>query len=395
MSSLSDTSPDGVWVGKPQDEPTGPRVLIVDDDPAFAKFLQRAIIEMVRSLAVASDAKDALERLATQEYDVVISDINMPGMTGLDLVRAVRAKDLDLPIILVTGAPSVDGAASALELGAFRYLQKPVDIPRLRECVSRAFAMRELARTKGGSVTTAERSALELAFRRAMATLKVVYQPIVDVNTKEPAGYEALMRPSDPMLSNPPAMLDAAEKLGALRLLGRRVRNLVAGEIERSGTHRNVFVNLHSADLADDDLYDPAAPLTRQAPRVVLELTERASLEGISDLESRLERLRALGYRLAVDDLGAGYAGLSYFASIRPELVKIDMSLVRSVDTDPVRQRVVSSLVNLAVGLGMEVVGEGVETVAERDMMVRLGCHYLQGYALARPGPPFPTPQWT
>ena len=394
MSSFTDTSPDGVWVGKPQSEPTGPRVLVVDDDPAFAKFLQRALLDMVRSLAVANDAKEALQRLATQEYDVVVSDVQMPGMTGHDLIRAARAQDLDLPIILVTGAPSVEGAASALEVGAFRYLSKPIDIPRLRECVGRAFAMRELARTKGGLVTTAARSELEVAFRRALSTLKMVYQPIVDVTTKEPAGYEALMRPNDPTLASPPAMLDAAEKLGALHLLGRRIRNLVAGEIERSGTYRNVFVNLHSADLADEDLYDPASPLTRQAPRVVLELTERASLEGVADLEKRLERLRALGYRLAVDDLGAGYAGLSYFASIHPELVKIDMSLVRDIDHDPVRQRVVSSLVSLAVGLGMEVVGEGVETVAERDMMVRLGCHYLQGYALARPGPAFPAPRW-
>jgi EAL domain-containing protein (putative c-di-GMP-specific phosphodiesterase class I) len=254
--------------------------------------------------------------------------------------------------------------------------------------------MTELARTKGGAVTSAARSALEVSFRRAMSMLKVVYQPIIDVKTKEPAGYEALMRPGDPSLPNPPAMLDAAEKLGRLHLLGRRVRNLVAGEIERACTHRSIFVNLHPADLADDDLFDPASPLTRRARQVVLELTERASLEGIADVEARLERLRALGYRIAVDDLGAGYAGLSYFARVRPDLVKIDMSLVRSVDSDPVRQRVVSSLVSLATGLGMKVVGEGVETTGERDAMVRLGCHYVQGYALARPGPAFPEPLW-
>lgn len=394
MSGLSDTPAEGTWVGE-QDEPARPRVLVVDDDQAFAHLAQRVLADTARKIVVASRAPEALTRLASEDFDVVVSDIQMPGMTGLDLIRAAHAKDLDMPIILVTGAPSVEGAASAVELGAFRYLQKPLDISKLRQCVSEAFAMRALARAKGAGGQVADRSALERVFRRAMATLKVVYQPIVDVVSKEPAGYEALMRPSDAALSNPLAMLEAAENLGGLHLLGRRVRNLVAGEIERSRTQRALFVNLHSADLADDDLFDPTAPLTRYARQVVLELTERASLEGIPDLEARLERLRALGFRIAVDDLGAGYAGLSYFASVHPELVKIDMSLVHGVDGDPVRQRVVASLVSLAVSLGMEVVGEGVETVGERDTMVRLGCHYLQGYALARPGPAFPEPSWS
>lgn len=394
MTSLKDTAPGTRLVADPEQADSRLRVLVVDDDAAVATLVARGLRGIAGRISVASDAHEALARLAQEDYDVVVSDIAMPGMSGLDLIRAVRARDLDLPVILVTGAPSLEGAATAVELGAFRYLQKPIDLPRLQHSVEEAARLRGLARTKGGAVTSRERSALESAFRRAMSTLRVAYQPIVAADTRHPAGYEALMRSGDPALASPPAVLDAAEKLGALHLLGRRIRNLVGGEIERSRVGRTLFVNLHPADLADDDLYDAASPLSRYADQVVLELTERSSLEGVGDLQARLAKLRALGYRIAVDDLGAGYAGLSYFAMVKPEIVKIDMSLVRDVDSDPVRQQVVRSLVALASGLGMEVVAEGIETASERDTMIHLGCTYVQGYALARPGPAFPDIEW-
>jgi len=153
-------------------------------------------------------------------------------------------------------------------------------------------------------------------------------------------------------------------------------------------------VNLHPADLADPELYLADAPLARFASRIVLEITERASLEAVPDVSARMAELRTRGYRIAVDDLGAGYAGLNYFASLRPDIVKIDMSLTRGVDVDPVRAKVVQSLVNLSHELGMLVVAEGVETVGERDTLVAMGCNYLQGYLLARPAAPFVAIEW-
>jgi EAL domain-containing protein (putative c-di-GMP-specific phosphodiesterase class I) len=104
----------------------------------------------------------------------------------------------------------------------------------------------------------------------------------------------------------------------------------------------------------------------------------------------RASRLRKLGYRIAIDDLGAGYAGLNYFAQLTPEVVKIDMALVRNIDRETIKQRLVGSLVNLCRGLDMLVVAEGVETADECNTIVELGCDLLQGYLFARPGRPFP-----
>jgi EAL domain-containing protein (putative c-di-GMP-specific phosphodiesterase class I) len=100
--------------------------------------------------------------------------------------------------------------------------------------------------------------------------------------------------------------------------------------------------------------------------------------------------LRALGYQIAVDDLGAGYAGLTSLAQLQPELIKIDMSLVRDIDREPTRRMLVGMMLGVAREMGMTVVAEGVETVAERDTLIELGCDLLQGYLFARPGAAFP-----
>ena len=98
----------------------------------------------------------------------------------------------------------------------------------------------------------------------------------------------------------------------------------------------------------------------------------------------------ALGYRVAIDDLGAGYAGLSCLAALSPDVVKLDMSLVRGIDEDARRQCVVASLVGLCRSLAMIVVVEGVETQAEHDRIQLIGCDLMQGYFFARPGRGFP-----
>jgi EAL domain-containing protein (putative c-di-GMP-specific phosphodiesterase class I) len=104
----------------------------------------------------------------------------------------------------------------------------------------------------------------------------------------------------------------------------------------------------------------------------------------------RLAALRRLGYRVAVDDLGAGYAGLASFPALQPEVVKLDMALVRNVDQSPLQQRVIRSVVELGRELRMMVVSEGIETPAERDALAALGCDVFQGYLFARPARGFP-----
>jgi EAL domain-containing protein (putative c-di-GMP-specific phosphodiesterase class I) len=231
-----------------------------------------------------------------------------------------------------------------------------------------------------------DRAGLETAFARALGSLQMAYQAIFRASNGGVFGYEALVRSSEPALPHPGALFDAAERLGRVQDLGRAIRESVARSMDTVPSGASVFVNLHAQELADEGLFSSQAALSRGARTVVLEVTERAPLSDLSDLRPRIRALRELGYRIAVDDLGAGYAGLTSFAVLEPEVVKLDMSLIRGVDREPIKQRLVGSMVALCRELGILVVAEGIETRAERKALAGLGCDLLQGFLLGRPG---------
>jgi EAL domain-containing protein (putative c-di-GMP-specific phosphodiesterase class I) len=234
---------------------------------------------------------------------------------------------------------------------------------------------------------------LEQRLDRCMAGLAMHYQPIVHAANRARYGYEALLRSSDKSLPHPGAILDAAERLERIPLLGRAVRANTAKTIADAPPERGlVFVNLHLLDVFDKQLTSPFAPLSRVAARVVLEITERTSLEGERDLRYRVDELRELGFRIAIDDLGGGHARMGTLSVLDTDLVKLDMSLVRDVDKHPMKQRLIKSVTELCRDQGVLVIGEGVETEAEAKVLVDLGCDLLQGYLIAKPAPPFVDP---
>jgi EAL domain-containing protein (putative c-di-GMP-specific phosphodiesterase class I) len=345
-------------------------VLLVDDDPALLRTYARLIRRGGHAVQVAGNGREALDRLRSGHFDLVLTDIDMPLLDGISLLREIRALNPSLPVVLITGNPSVRTAVEAVDHGAIRYLVKPVDWGELLQAI------------ESGSQPRDDRPAVAAAFARAIDAVFMVYQPIVRWSSRAPYASEALLRSSDTTLSTPPALLDAAERLAQLTELGRKIRAHVASS---APADHLLFVNLHPNDLLDDQLFDPAAPLSALAKRVVLEITERASLHGVSNVRERVTALRRLGYRIAVDDLGAGYAGLASFAQLEPDVVKLDMSLVRDIDKEPTKKRLVRSMVILCHDLGLQIIGEGVETPSERDALIELGCDLMQGYLFARP----------
>jgi EAL domain-containing protein (putative c-di-GMP-specific phosphodiesterase class I) len=240
---------------------------------------------------------------------------------------------------------------------------------------------------------TDELRTLEDKLARCLAALTMNFQPIVHAATRARFGYEALLRSSDKSLPHPGAVLDAAERLEKIPTLGRAVRAQVARVIAGSPTERGVvFVNLHLLDLFDKQLSSAFAPLTKVSQRVVLEITERTSLEGQADVRYRVQELRELGFKIAIDDLGGGHARMGTFSPLDFDYVKLDMSLVRDMDKHPMKQRLVRSIVELCKEHDTKVIGEGVETEAEAKVLIDLGCDLLQGYLIAKPAPPFADP---
>jgi EAL domain-containing protein (putative c-di-GMP-specific phosphodiesterase class I)/CheY-like chemotaxis protein len=378
-----------------------PVILLVDDEEAVLRTCARVLEGCGYDVVSCTGGEAALRVLGERVVDTVVSDLQMPAINGLELLRAIRDRDLDVPVLLMTAYPHLSTAITAMEYGALGYIPKPFDPEALRASVSRAVRLHRLARLKREAAALlgdelkqfGDRASLERAFERALSTLWIAFQPLVAVSRREVIAYEALMRTGEASLPNPGAVLGAAERLGRLHELGRATRAEVARQIPTMPTS-TVFVNLHAHDLLDEQLASPAAPLSAYATRVVFEITERVSLDDVKNTEARAGALRALGFRLAVDDLGAGYAGLTSFAQLEPDVVKFDMSLIRGVERSATRQRLVGSMSGLFTEMGTMVVAEGVETPAERDILVKLGCDIQQGYLYARPERGFPTPRW-
>src|SRR5688572_16976110 len=368
-------------------------ILLVEDDEAVRQVYSRLLSRDGFAVYLAKNGLEALEVFEKEQIELVLSDIGMPDMNGVDLLKALRLRDLDVPVILMTGNPQLDSATEAVAQGALRYLTKPVDGKELRQVAGKAIRLNRLARVKREALEAlgmtdkqhGDLAGLDAGFGRCLTSLWMAYQPIVLWSKQRVYAYEALLRSREPTLPCPKAVLDAADRLDRVHELGRAVRASVARDIHTFPENMQVFVNLHPMDLLDDDLVGGTCPLTKHSRRVVLEITERATLEGMHDIRQRVASLRSLGYRIALDDLGAGYAGLTSFAHLEPDIVKVDRSLVQDIGSDRTKQKLLSSLAQLCGQLDMSVVCEGIETYEERDTLLGLDCDLLQGYLFARP----------
>jgi EAL domain-containing protein (putative c-di-GMP-specific phosphodiesterase class I)/CheY-like chemotaxis protein len=371
------------------------RILIVEDEEAVRRSLVRLLRNRGYAVTACADGADALEVLRSERFSAVVSDIRMPGVSGTELLRRIRAQAPDLPVIFITGEPNLDTAIEAVSLGAFQYIIKPFASDELIGSLERSVrltrmnGLRRLADSAGTISDPTE--ALAERFAHAESLLWLTYQAIVGRGEAAATrGYEVLLRTGDPVLRDPEHLFAAAERLGRRPSLDRFVQDGAAHAVANVLPEQLMFVNLLPLSLLDEGLLDPTRPLLARADRVVLEVTERSSLEGIPALRARVDALRERGYRIAIDDIGAGYAGLSSFVALQPEFVKLDMSLVRDVDTAPLKRRLIDSLISVSHDLGVEVIAEGVESEAEYETLHELGCDLFQGYHIAKPARALP-----
>ncbi len=225
-------------------------------------------------------------------------------------------------------------------------------------------------------------------FERALASMRMFFQPIVCTQSGRSVGSEALMRSREPGLPMPMAILEAAAQLDRTAELAARARSVAARDIaamlRRDGV---VFVNVSADDIVSSDLSDAAAPLTRLADRLILELTERTPWDCVQGLHERLRELRERGFGIAIDDFGAGHLRTGHVCPTLVDYLKLDMGLVRSIDESVVQQRIVRDILGICRDHGIAVIAEGVETAAELDCLEALGCDLVQGFYIAHPAP--------
>jgi EAL domain-containing protein (putative c-di-GMP-specific phosphodiesterase class I) len=360
-----------------------PRVLVVDDDPRLLRACARTLERSGYRVVCAANGEEALAIVNAEQVDLVVSDILLPQMTGVELLSTIRLERSSLPVILTTGAPTLESATHAVDLGASAYLAKPFDVHKLRSTVRRALERSKLTELSASGVRRLPGAGVSMD--AAIDKLWVALQPIQQSQDGSIFGYEALMRSDHPAFPHPGVLLEFAVRANAVWALGRAMRDRIARAALTLQDHQHVFVNVSPRELTDPELYSPSSALGTMAHRVVLEITERASLDEVDDVPGRIQALRKLGYRIAVDDLGVGYSGLAAMVMLEPDIVKIDMSLVRDVQASSRKQTLIRSVTQISKDLGVRVVAEGIESEPERDTIVALGCDLLQGYFIGRP----------
>ena len=228
-----------------------------------------------------------------------------------------------------------------------------------------------------------ERTRARLQRLLAERALDVVFQPVLDLRTGGLAGFEALAR-FDPELGTPDRLFTEA----AVVDLGVELELLA---VERAFEHLDEMPAdaWLSINLSPSALLSPAALELLTTPRphgVVVELTEHVEIMDYGPLLHRIDVLRRHGVRVAVDDAGAGFSSLQHILQLRPDIIKIDIAIIRDLHTDPVRQALAHSLVGFAASIGAQVLAEGVEQQGEFDLVTRIGVDLAQGYLIAKPG---------
>jgi EAL domain-containing protein (putative c-di-GMP-specific phosphodiesterase class I)/CheY-like chemotaxis protein len=209
------------------------------------------------------------------------------------------------------------------------------------------------------------------------------YHPIVVAETGEIFGYEALARGTRRSLRSPEVMFEVAAEADLLWELSRLCRaRALEGMNTRLSGDQLLFLNVDPHDFADPAFTVHEAP---DPSRIVIEITERTAIKDYPKFRERLEAFRREGYRFAVDDAGSGYAGLGSIANLEPDYIKLDISLINSIDTNFIKQNLVESMVRFANEHGAKVIAEGVERAEEFETVKRLGVHFVQGFYLHRP----------
>jgi len=245
----------------------------------------------------------------------------------------------------------------------------------------------------GQAPTAIERSVKRFSFNRILREQRIypVYQPIISLRDQAFFGFEALTRVEQgEAFDSPLPLFKFADEEGDHYTLDRIARSKAIEGSAIAGSVQKLFINV-TARIMDDPHFTSGQTLVLlercglSPSNVVFEITERTSIDDFGAAKKLLDHYRSQGYRIAIDDVGAGYSSLQSIVELRPDYVKIDRSLVENIHLDEMKQHMMSTFVQLAGRMNIEVISEGIERPEELETVRGMGVHYGQGYLLGRP----------
>jgi EAL domain-containing protein (putative c-di-GMP-specific phosphodiesterase class I) len=213
----------------------------------------------------------------------------------------------------------------------------------------------------------------------------IVYQPIYNVGTGKVVGFESLTRFSALPIRTPNIWFEEAARVELIEALETTVIEKALQGLDQLPNDVYISLNVSPTTI----LSGAISRVLRRAhlKRIVLEITEHISISDYAQLTRVLQPLRKKGLRLAVDDAGAGYASFRHILSLEPDLIKLDISLTRDIDTDRTRRALAAALIRFAQETGSRIIAEGVETQSEFNVLRHLRIDKAQGYLIGRPVP--------
>lgn len=381
-------------------------VVIVDDQPANVALLERLLtVADVAFVHGFTDPREALDHCASHVPDLILLDLHMPYLDGFAFMHALKTvvpDDVFLPVVMLTADVTTAVKEEALASGAIDFLTKPFDLNEVLLRVKNLLDTRARhTRLEGRNATLSSALKAQMAEQQAVGeelarrdsridqalvpgALTPVFQPVYDLAAGELVGAEALARFAGPPRRPPNEWFAEAEAIGR----GAELELAAAAE---ALDHLHLFpigifiaINVSPATAVVPEFETLLS--SYPAHRIVVELTEHERVQDYDALLMTLDRLRGRGIRAAVDDTGAGYAGLQHLLHIRPDILKLDTALTRGLDTDPARRSLAISLLSFAEEIGATVIAEGVEFASELLTLQDIGIPWGQGYHLGRPG---------
>lgn len=377
-------------------------VLVADDDEPLRDALCDLIIleDGLELVGSAADADGAVELASAHTPDVAIVDVRMPG-GGTTACRQIRISSPQTRVVAYSAYEDRKTVLEMLRAGASGFLVKGTSAAEILDGIRRAArgqsalsaevtgqVVGELsARLDRAEVQAAQERDRVQRIRAALEgqVIRMVFQPIRDLRSRRTVGLEALAR----FQANPPRPPDAwfaeARAVGmGIELEVEAVRRAIE-EIDRLPLGAYLSVNLSPETAVSPVLSDVLAGTP--SDRIVLEITEHAPVHDYESLQEALTDFRAWGGRLAVDDVGSGFASLRHILRLNPDMLKLDIALTRGIDADPARRALARALISFAGEIDAEMVAEGIETRSEIETLRELGVALGQGYHLGRPEP--------
>lgn len=378
------------------------RVLLADDEPGLLTALTELLSheERVELIGTAADAEEAIKIAEAGLPDVALVDVRMPEGGGPHAARGISRVSPGTRVIALSAYEDRTNVMEMLRAGAVGYLVKGTAADELVRGIEKV--------AQGGTSLSAEvlsgvvaelatqlrrdeiqrdvDSALRGEIERFVSGHGVwmVFHPIVDLETREEIGVEALARFGSIPVKPPDRWFAEATALElGLQLELRTLKEALEG-LPKIPDAAFLAVNCSHHAAASPEV---AERLAGVEDRIVVEITEHEAIEDYGALADALAPLRERGLRVAVDDVGAGYASLRHALQLAPDMVKMDISLTRGIDRDPGRRALATALISFADETGAMIVAEGIETAGELHALRDLGVRYGQGFYLARPAP--------